>query len=377
MSKIPQKWQMIHINTGAMSMLTQTSGMISRIEKRQSSSRPLSPATKRIVARNQEIKNRECLGCSVLRSSAIRKRTYDVQHARKRAEGSLALVLVARLAARDGNWNTSSASSVTVAAERRYYSLSSSLKLKLNAARLYYFEKRGRARRTLAAPRAITVLRAASLGKYRAEIIFPGEKVTSFQLSASTLFAGSLCIDQPAPFARRYRPVINFSIYEWTAKYYPAHRLVRGKRKRRPTSLIPRERESPENTSNEYPLPFSSCPSFLPAPRNLSKRQKNRGGDGREAGGSRNTREKGNSFSLPTPSLAATSMLPVTRKFTSASRSFPLVVSPPPCPVKRAKGARGRREKERERERGAEPLISFYQPLSVTLILVLCASFIY
>jgi hypothetical protein len=70
-------------------------------------------------------------------------------------------------------------------------------------------------------------------------------------------------------------------------------------------------------------------------------------------------------------------MLPVTRKFTSASRSFPLVVSPPPCPVKRAKGARGRREKERERERGAEPLISFYQPLSVTLILVLCASFIY
>jgi len=88
--------------------------------------------------------------------------------------------------------------------------------------------------------------------------------------------------------------------------------LVRGKRKRRPSSLAPRERESPENTSNEYPLPSSSSPSFLSAPRNLSGRQKNPGGDGRGAGGSRNTREKGNSFSLP--SLLHPSPLPQSRQ---------------------------------------------------------------
>lgn len=33
------------------------------------------------------------------------------------------------------------------------------------------------------------------------------EKVTSFQLSVSTLFASSLCIDRSAPFARRYSPL--------------------------------------------------------------------------------------------------------------------------------------------------------------------------
>jgi len=133
----------------------------------------------------------------------------------------------------------------------------------------------------------------------------------------------------------------------------------------------PRERESPENTSNEYPLPSSSL-LLLPAPRNLSRRQKNRGADGRGAGGSRNTREKGNSFSLPTPSVAATSMLPVTRKFTSSSRSSRTSTL---SRETREKSAGEEREKERERE--AELLISFYQPLSVTLILVLCASFIY
>lgn len=38
--------------------------------------------------------------------------------------------------------------------------------------------------------------------KYRGQKYLSGEKVTSFQLSVSTLFASSLCIDRPAPFAR-------------------------------------------------------------------------------------------------------------------------------------------------------------------------------
>jgi len=130
---------------------------------------------------------------------------------------------------------------------------------------------------------------------------------------------------------------------------------VRGKRKRRPGSLAPRERESPENTSNEYPLPSSPSPSFLSAPRNLSGRQKNPGGDGRGAGGSRNTREKGNSFSLPPPPppVAATSMLPVTRKFTSSSRSF-RSISAALFRETRERGAGEKRERERERARERE-----------------------
>lgn len=42
------------------------------------------------------------------------------------------------------------------------------------------------------------------LGKISGRNYLSGEKVTSFQLSVSTLFASSLCIDRPAPFARCY-----------------------------------------------------------------------------------------------------------------------------------------------------------------------------
>lgn len=70
---------------------------------------------------------------------------------------------------------------------------------------LFYFEK------LRTAERSRRCLRAFSRAARGWEDIGPkyllGEKVTSFQLSVSTLFASSLCIDRSAPFARRYRPL--------------------------------------------------------------------------------------------------------------------------------------------------------------------------
>lgn len=150
---------------------------------------------------------------------------------------------------------------------------------------------------------------------------------------------------------------------------------MEGKRRRgSPSPLLPCKRKSPKSTSNESLSRFAAArPATCPGVKKAEEEAAAAAKEDQEIVGKRAIR-------FHYPSLAATSMLPVTHKFTSSSRRYyPAALS---CVRARCTGRKNRRSGNARRRRrsrwkgkgsgdgarGPGLLISFYQPLSVTLI---------
>lgn len=120
---------------------------------------------------------------------------------------------------------------------------------------------------------------------------------------------------------------------------------VEGKRRRgSPSPLLPCKRKSPKSTSNESLSRFAAAarPATCPGVKKAEEEAAAAAKEDQEIVGKRAIR-------FHYPSLAATSMLPVTHKFTSSSRRYyPAALS---CVRARCTGRRNRRSGNARREK--------------------------